>query len=67
MKQQGSSRSINVASVHGLVCSVNKSAYAVVKHGVFAFTKLSALENAGPRITANAICPGWVHTAPVEQ
>ena len=31
------------------------------------FTKVTALENAGTGITANAICPGWVRTALVEQ
>ncbi len=30
-------------------------------------TKVTALENAGSGITANAICPGWVRTALVEQ
>lgn len=67
MKQQGAGRIINIASVHGLVGSVNKSAYVAAKHGVVGFTKVIALENAGTGITANAICPGWVRTALVEQ
>ncbi|QNR96029.1 3-hydroxybutyrate dehydrogenase [Stenotrophomonas sp. 169] len=67
MKQQGSGRIINIASVHGLVASVNKSAYVAAKHGVLGFTKATALETAGTGITANAICPGWVRTALVEQ
>lgn len=67
MKQQGAGRIINIASVHGLVGSVNKSAYVAAKHGVVGFTKVTALENAGTGITANAICPGWVRTALVEQ
>lgn len=67
MKQQGSGRIINIASVHGLVASVNKSAYVAAKHGVVGFTKATALETAGTGITANAICPGWVRTALVEQ
>lgn len=65
--QQGAGRIINIASVHGLVGSVNKSAYVAAKHGVVGFTKVTALENAGTGITANAICPGWVRTALVEQ
>ncbi len=65
MKQQGAGRIINIASVHGLVGSVNKSAYVAAKHGVVGFTKVTALENAGTGITA--ICPGWVRTALVEQ
>lgn len=67
MKQQRSGRVINIASVHGLVASVNKSAYVAAKHGVVGFTKVTALENAGTGITANAICPGWVRTSLVEQ
>jgi len=67
MKQQGSGRIINIASVHGLVASVNKSAYVAAKHGVVGFTKATALETAGTGITANAICPGWVRTALVEK
>lgn len=67
MQQQASGRIINIASVHGLVGSVNKSAYVAAKHGVVGFTKVTALENAGTGITANAICPGWVRTPLVEQ
>ena len=67
MKQQGWGRIINIASAHGLVASVNKSAYVAAKHGVVGFTKVTALENAGTGITANAICPGWVRTPLVEK
>ncbi|WP_227718105.1 3-hydroxybutyrate dehydrogenase [Microbulbifer sp. Q7] len=55
-------RIINVASVHGLVASENKSAYCAAKHGLVGLTKVLALENADHNITANAICPGWVET-----
>ena len=37
------------------------------KHGVIGLTKVTALENAGQGITANAICPGWVRTELVEK
>lgn len=67
MRQQGAGRIINIASVHGLVASVNKSAYVAAKHGVVGFTKATALETGGTGITANAICPGWVRTPLVEQ
>lgn len=36
-------RIINIASVHGLVASVNKSAYVASKHGLVGFTKATAL------------------------
>lgn len=55
-------RIINIASVHGLVASEEKSAYCAAKHGLVGLTKVLALENAEHNITANAICPGWVET-----
>ncbi|NYT62129.1 3-hydroxybutyrate dehydrogenase [Alcaligenaceae bacterium] len=67
MKKQGWGRIINIASVHGLVGSVNKSAYIAAKHGVVGLTKVTALENAGNGVTCNAICPGWVRTPLVEK
>lgn len=59
-------RIINISSVHGLVASVNKSAYVSAKHGLIGLTKTVALEKAGSGITCNAICPGWVKTPLVE-
>jgi 3-hydroxybutyrate dehydrogenase len=60
-------RIINVASVHGLVGSAEKSAYVAAKHGVVGLTKVTALENAGNGVTCNAICPGWVLTPLVQK
>jgi len=62
MKAKGWGRIINIASVHGLVASLNKSAYCAAKHGIVGLTKVVALECAEHGITANAICPGWVDT-----
>jgi len=62
MKNRGWGKIINVASVHGLVGSVNKSAYCAAKHGLVGLTKVLALECAEQGITVNAICPGWVDT-----
>jgi 3-hydroxybutyrate dehydrogenase len=60
-------RIINVASVHGLVGSAEKSAYVAAKHGVVGLTKVTALENATSGVTCNAICPGWVLTPLVQK
>jgi 3-hydroxybutyrate dehydrogenase len=67
MKKQNFGRIINIASVHGLVASLHKSAYVAAKHGIIGLTKVVALECAELGITCNAICPGWVHTPLVEK
>jgi 3-hydroxybutyrate dehydrogenase len=66
MKAANWGRIINIASVHGLVASVEKSAYVAAKHGLVGFTKVVALETATTGITCNAICPGWVLTPLVQ-
>lgn len=60
-------RIINVASVHGLVASAEKSAYVAAKHGLVGLTKVTALETATSGVTCNAICPGWVLTPLVQK
>ena len=67
MREQNWGRIINIASVHGLVASKEKSAYVAAKHGVVGFTKSLALETARTGVTANALCPGWVLTPLVQQ
>jgi 3-hydroxybutyrate dehydrogenase len=64
---KGWGRIINVASVHGLVGSAEKSAYVAAKHGIVGLTKVTALENATSGVTCNAICPGWVLTPLVQK
>lgn len=66
MRKKGWGRIINIASVHGLVASVDKVAYVTAKHGLIGMTKVTALECAEANITCNAICPGWVRTPLVE-
>lgn len=67
MRSANWGRIINVASVHGLVGSAEKSAYVAAKHGVVGLTKVTALETAATGVTCNAICPGWVLTPLVQK
>jgi 3-hydroxybutyrate dehydrogenase len=67
MRERNWGRIVNIASVHGLVASAEKSAYVAAKHGVVGLTKVVALETATTGITCNAICPGWVLTPLVEK
>jgi len=62
MKARRWGRIVNIASVHGLVASIDKSAYVAAKHGLVGLTREVALETATFGVTCNAICPGWVDT-----
>jgi 3-hydroxybutyrate dehydrogenase len=66
MLERNWGRIINIASAHGLVASVDKSAYVTSKHGLVGLTKVVALETARTGVTCNAICPGWVLTPLVQ-
>lgn len=72
MEEKGYGRVINIASVHGLVASVNKSPYVASKFGLVGLSRVAALEYAdkGSKqaggITVNCICPGWTETAIIE-
>ena len=67
MRKNKFGRIINIASTHGLVASVNKSAYTASKHGLVGLTKVVALETAKENITCNAIGPGFVMTELVKK
>ncbi|TNF16063.1 MAG: SDR family NAD(P)-dependent oxidoreductase [Rhodobacteraceae bacterium] len=68
MAAQGYGRVINIASVHGLVASVNKAPYVASKFGLVGMSRVAALEyaTAGSKasggVTVNCICPGWTET-----
>ncbi|MFD3190181.1 3-hydroxybutyrate dehydrogenase [Sedimentitalea sp. HM32M-2] len=72
MAERGYGRVVNIASVQGLVASVNKAPYVAAKHGLIGLSKVAALEYAaqGDRtvggVTVNCICPGWTQTAIIE-
>ena len=67
MKARSWGRIVNIASAHGLVASVNKSAYVAAKHGLVGLTKVGRSRLARRGITCNAICPGWVLTPLVQK
>ena len=62
MRKNKWGRIVNIASTHGLIGSVNKSAYTASKHGLVGLTKVTALETAEDPITCNSLCPGFVLT-----
>jgi 3-hydroxybutyrate dehydrogenase len=72
MAESGFGRVINIASVHGLVASVNKAPYVASKFGLVGLSKAAALEYAGAGsradggVTVNCVCPGWVETPLIE-
>ncbi len=72
MLQRGYGRIVNIASVHGMVASVQKAPYVAAKFGLVGLTRVAALEcaAAGTRdsggVTANCIAPGWTETAIIE-
>lgn len=72
MAERGYGRVINIASVHGLVASPNKTPYVASKFGLIGLSRSAALEyaSAGSKqsggVTVNCICPGWTETAIIE-
>lgn len=72
MAAGGYGRVVNIASVHGLVASVNKAPYVAAKFGLVGLSRVAALEyaSAGSRVsggvTVNCVCPGWTETAIIQ-
>jgi 2-deoxy-D-gluconate 3-dehydrogenase len=63
MKPQGGGRIINITSIDALHPSmVGLAHYDASKHGVWGFTKNSALELAENKIWVNAVAPGGIAT-----
>ena len=67
MYERGYGRIVNIASVHGVRASANKSAYVAAKHGLTGLSKVAALEGAAHGVTSNCINPGYVLTPLVEK
>lgn len=72
MARRGYGRVINIASVHGLVASIDKAPYVASKFGLIGLSRVAALEyaRAGTArtggVTVNCICPGWTDTPLLE-
>lgn len=67
MKQQSGGKIINITSIDALHPSmVGLAHYDASKHGVWGFTKNSALELAPHNIWVNAVAPGGIQTPGVE-
>ena len=70
--KRGYGRVVNIASVHGLVASVDKAPYCASKFGLVGLSRVAALEYAASGskakggVTVNCICPGWTETAIIE-
>lgn len=63
MKAQGGGKIINISSIDSLhPSSIGLSHYDASKHGVWGFTKSSALELANHKIWVNSIAPGGINT-----
>ena len=58
---------VNTASASGLIGGYKHADYTAAKHGVIGLTKAGALDYATEGIRINAICPGLVNTAFVDQ
>lgn len=67
MKEQGEGSIVNTASVGGIRGVGNQSGYSATKHGVVGLTRNSAVEYGQFGVNINAIAPGAIMTAMVEE
>lgn len=67
MVKQGYGTIVNVASLAGLKASGNNLSYSASKFAVVGMTKSAALEYGRKNIRINAVCPGFTHSALLDQ
>jgi NAD(P)-dependent dehydrogenase (short-subunit alcohol dehydrogenase family) len=66
MRARNAGSIVNIASVMGMVGAPMIIQYVAAKHGVIGLTKSAAAEFAQTKVKINAICPGGVETAMVQ-
>jgi 3-hydroxybutyrate dehydrogenase len=67
MRRSKWGRIINISSVFGLTASENRITYITTKTALIGLTRSIAMDTARDGITCNALCPGTVLTAPIEE
>ena len=67
MTKQAYGTIVNVASLAGLKASGNNLSYSASKFAVVGMTKSAALEYGHKNIRINAVCPGYTHSALLDQ
>jgi NAD(P)-dependent dehydrogenase (short-subunit alcohol dehydrogenase family) len=67
MLEQGWGRAMAISSIAGLKGLRGASAYTASKHGMIGLVRGLAADFVGKPLTINAICPGYVETAIVDE